>query len=968
MVSIKSMMTALADAARSVYEYTDKLTLLGIVDKELETSYVVSADALYDNSGSRNSSSIYADKVLYSDRVIESVFDGDSRYRLVKTIKGGALGGVQIDSLPQALEKLESRSLAYCIVDGSLEFPLSVHSLGFDTLKGVQGLTQLTLTPSISSIPDYFCMVYDEYITYKCSSLPGQVTDLSLPAMLSGLDVPTGVEEIGANAFMNTINGGINLPATLHSVGDYAFYGCDLFSLSLPGQLVDGASTSSFTAGTASTFNVEPGVTVIPDLGSAVALNIPDTASQIYGPRAVENISGFDPDKYLNISGGIFDGWHIKDLVLGSKIIKPGHITLPITETLTLSNDRQGTFYENEALLSVNLKDKVTKVHDDMFRDCTNLQSVNTEVPIVSVGDHAFEHCGNLEDIDFIGAHCLHIGDYAFTGCAKIPLATSLMSLKYLGEGAFQDCTSLTTFRLSPELIAVKRNCFSGCTSLSSVSIPPSIEYICRSAFEGCTNLSKVELSTNAKLVDFNAFAGCTNLRSAVVGKVIKMSAFEGCTSLAHVEFTPGTEYIGDLAFKDCTALTDVVLPADIPTVGRQAFYNCTSLSSIDLRKDKLTKIYGEAFRGSGLSGKLVIPENIKLVAEYAFADCLGITEVEIFPEQIIATTAFSGCTNIKKIVIHSSSDVEYPGFPWGAPKGAVLVFDDAIAPSEPTETFECPENVLKVPAHAFHNSDIRKVVLHSAVEEVGDYAFYGSAMEELELLGVADEGDDTPEPAALSDDGSPEGAEGEEGVTEEEEVIDPLVLGSYMCRNAGNLTRVSVQRRIAEIPESMCAGCSALTEVTVEDSVTRIGDRAFADCSELTVIPNEAHISYIGVGAFANSGVTEISLGLSAEEGEESTDVEIGSAAFYGCTKLRSVTLGDRVKAIPELAFAGESELTEISIPSSVSTIGRTAFIGSSISKITVDNSSENVGEHAPWGAKSPVTCVFTNTEMVFE
>ncbi|MBQ8570786.1 MAG: leucine-rich repeat protein [Kiritimatiellae bacterium] len=56
-----------------------------------------------------------------------------------------------------------------------------------------------------------------------------------------------------------------------------------------------------------------------------------------------------------------------------------------------------------------------------------------------------------------------------------------------------------------------------------------------------------------------------------------------------------------------------------------------------------------------------------------------------------------------------------------------------------------------------------------------------------------------------------------------------------------------------------------------------------------------------------------------------------IGSGAFYGCSGLTSVTIGNSVTSIGSSAFEGCSSLTSVTIPDSVTSIGNSAFSGCS-------------------------------------
>ena len=94
---------------------------------------------------------------------------------------------------------------------------------------------------------------------------------------------------------------------------------------------------------------------------------------------------------------------------------------------------------------------------------------------------------------------------------------------------------------------------------------------------------------------------------------------------------------------------------------------------------------------------------------------------------------------------------------------------------------------------------------------------------------------------------------------------------------------------------------------------------------------------------ALQDSGNSGKYVSISLESSEDLT--EISSDAFAGCTNITSITIPSGVETIGEGAFEGCTNLTEINLPDSVTTIAESAFEGcSNLSEITIPDGVEEI------------------------
>ena len=360
-------------------------------------------------------------------------------------------------------------------------------------------------------------------------------------------------------------------------------------------------------------------------------------------------------------------------------------------------------------------------------------------------------------------------------------------------------------------------------------------------------------------------------------------------------------------------------------------------------------------------NGVYVIPENVTMIAESAFAGDSSLKEVVIGSNvKTIGSGAFQSCSSLKKITIE---------------EGVEIIGSHAFSYCESLTEISLPSTVKSLGASAFCYCTALEEISLKYIRTVGEAAFiYCYSLERVEFSSELEE------------------------------------IENWAFSQCSSLENVSFEgvTKLREIGDYVFTGCSMLRSVEVPEGVNRIGIYAFYDCARLSTISIPSTVQVVdygalnytrwyqekddaylivGDGVLIKTTVHPSMLDLSgkgikmigamafynAETQNEASEYgykyanllqtitipegvrEIGKSAFAGCFALENVILNQDLIRIDQSAFNvlmdGITTKTKVNLEDCVNLeyIGAYAFQGcSGIETINLPESIESIGEYA--------------------
>ncbi len=469
-------------------------------------------------------------------------------------------------------------------------------------------------------------------------------------------------------------------------------------------------------------------------------------------------------------------------------------------------------FANNKSITAVVLPKSLRIIDDGAFYGCNQLKEITGTDTIEKIGKQAFSKCVTLEQLTL---KVKQVDERAFAMCKALKLA-DIPETMIIGKEVFAGCKSLVEVRWNQETIIGNR-AFLDCISLETLVFDKQI--IKPHAFENCVNITEIRLKTTELSYGSYVFSGVTALKTIYIGETaydingyftlfdfskptIVREIYQSCISCFSIDenwklysclsdakklsIPMGIKAIDKEVFRNAMQLEEVDIPESVEEIGARAFHSTPWLNQ-KIKENPMVIVNDILLDGTNCTGEVVIPENIKAISGWAFANCYGLTSINFTSKYTkIGEFAFRNCFSLKKVILSSGETFEITGI------------------MDREESY--PDPVSRIIQECFNcfNTNENGVL----VECTGNIS-------ELVLA---------------------------EGITE---------IGESVFKESNLLTQITLANSTKVINESAFEQCKWLTHVTQTKQVTKVGKKAFSCCDKLEHIEFSENLEFIGEKAF---------------------------------------------------------------------------------------------------------------------
>ena len=618
---------------------------------------------------------------------------------------------------------------------GNLEYEIMTNT-SFNAVK-VRGVSAAGKTATSITIPSNVTYSGSKYRVYEIRE-----NAFATNNKLTSVYILFGVQTIGSKAFQGcTELKTVKLGSSVATIGSYAFDGCsklesmyhvgfspitDIYANSIPSNSGMTLYISNSTRALASNFSSKTGWSKFATIKNEracydfysgthnYAVGVPDSN----GPTATRNaylVSVDDDVATVYPASSITDNgmtFQIYGIAQGACRNKTSITSVNLSNATNLRIIETSAFSGCTSLSSITLVEGLTHIKNYAFKN-TAITSLTIPASVYYFEDYYFvDDCPNLTNISVAS------GNASFTAHNGALTSKDKKTLYRVPEGktsydmsdfteiiynyAFYQCkvTGITCYY---GVKTINSNAFSGCDKLIQVRIPSSVTTLGNYVFTGCTSLSRllVNLSTPPSITADNMFNGVDRSKIILHTPYDKKTAYENAGWTGFKAYNPDQDQAYDMALGGYTSTGN--------SVTTTRYYSVVSNSSVTRLGDNFDGRVKLVHNGTRDETSITVPDYIKWNGKKYVVDEIG-------------QFAFYNFTSLKTVKLPPHLRyIDYEAF-WNAPLEGTLAL---------------PYGLYSISNYAFENTKLTRLVVPSSVSSISTSAFASmSSLTELVLNG----------------------------------------------------------------------------------------------------------------------------------------------------------------------------------------------------------------------------------------
>lgn len=638
-------------------------------------------------------------------------------------------------------------------------------------------------------------------------------------------------------------------------------------------------------------------------------------------------------------------------------------------------------------------------------RELTNTASASTASDIqlgscvTEIGRGAFSGYTNLGEVELPDG-LTTIGEAAFSG-SSISSVEFPSSLSAISNAAFSTCSGLTEVTINSGVTSVGNYAFSTCSNISSCTVDSAS--IGSYAFRNCNKMQRINLGSNVSSIGTSAFTG--NYIKKLIIEATTPPTLSGDSLygnyLIYVPYSSYNDYITDWAsYKNRIVYDDFPYKAQFfSSEGVENIIPCNSSTNIsqsdvnNLMTSATTKIvFGDclssldnyAFRDKTQINEVEWTSGITSIGNYAFgemdADLGDVTlgeNVSYIGGGAFRNNRFNNLT----IIGNSSTSVNYDAFyecsinNLTIGSGITSLSQEMFYNTSGYTSLTIPSNITTIGLNCFHNGRYSSYSNSGANEDLREISIFGNPTfichSYYKYNGCFN---------GLSN-------------------LSSMVLSNvtnippYFATHITGLTRVNSETEgkayfpnvVSFSANSFCNITNSFEELEIGSAITSFSTTyegsspasivpPFNNCDRLrkvhivgnsnTVLDNyifkdkystgsqtwyfNSKIEEFAIDNAANIGLRGCSALTKVTLGNGITNASIPNGAFSGSTNLTEVNFSPSMTTVPNYMFSGCTSLSNITLPSGITSISDGAFASCGFSTIEIPNQITSIGANA--------------------